>query len=307
LSGVPKILWTGKTTLPKKLILNVNGIIAWVFGNMKDTEFMKHEIRAAYNGDRTTDVANYDTYGLDHYSKVADTLLDAVSVQGKYILDVGCGTGISTLKLLERQALKVCGVDISEYMVDVLKKKLESEGYLEDMADVLVADAENLPFEANHFDVVVSSMVFGMVPNPEIMMMEMLRVVKPGGIIALSTHGPKHYAELSDAVFKAVPKRYMLGRRILYWPRKREQMHMFFHKAGLREIEVKESIWHDSFQNGSEMYEFIASSTGNFYASFVPDTVMDPILHNIRKYFVDRKIHKITLDVVYAYGKKADI
>lgn len=303
---MPNIFWTGETRFLKKLTLNINGIIAWVLGNMNDTDSMKDEIRKAYNGERTTDVANYDTYGWDHYNKVADTLLDDISLEGKYVLDVGCGTGILTLKLLERKAKKVYGIDISENMVDVLKKKIEADGYLQGMADVLVADAENIPFEDNYFDVVISSMVFGMVPNPERMIREMLRVLKPGGIVALSTHGPKHYAELTDAVFKAIPKRYMLGRRILYWPRACEQMHMLFHKAGLHEIKVKESIWHDSFQDSSEMYEFIASSTANFYASFVPDMVIDPILRNIRKYFVDRKINQITLDVVYAFGEKAD-
>lgn len=304
---MPKILWTGKISLPKKLLLNINGIIAWIFGNMKDTGSMKDDIRTAYNDERTNDAAYYDTYGMDHYGKVADTLLNGISVQGKHVLDVGCGTGISTLKLLERRAKKVCGIDISENMVSVLNTKIKSEGYAQDTVDVLVGDAENLPFEDNLFDIAISSMVFGMVPNPEKMISEMLRVVKPGGRIAISTHGPKHYSELSDAVFKAIPKRYMLGRRILYWPREREQMHIFFNNAGLSEIIVEESIWRDSFQDGSEMYDFISSSTGNFYASFVPDTVIHQILNNIRKYFVDRKINQITLDVVFAYGKKADI
>jgi len=82
---------------------------------------------------------------------------------------------------------------------------------------VRVADAENLPFDADVFDVVLSSMVFCMVPNQEKMLREMIRAVKPGGTVAISTHGPTHYAELSDAVFAMIPKRYMFGRRIIYW------------------------------------------------------------------------------------------
>lgn len=304
---MPKILWTGETAFLKKLVLNLNSIIAWVFGKMKDTGSMKDEIRTAYNGERTADVANYDAYGGEHYNKIAGTLLDDISVQGKHVLDVGCGTGILTLKLLEHKAKKVCGIDISENMVDVLKKKIGAEGYSQDAAEILAADAEKLSYEDNFFDVVFSSMVLGMVPDPEKMIGETARVVKPGGIVALSTHGPEHYAELSDAVFKAVPKRYMLGRRILYWPRGREQMHKFFHNAGLCEIRAEQSVWHDFFQSGNEMYEFIASSTANFYVSIVPDEVIGPILQNIRKYFVNRNIVGITLDVIYIYGKKADI
>jgi ubiquinone/menaquinone biosynthesis C-methylase UbiE len=284
--------------------LNINGIIAWISGNMKNTEVMKDDIKAAYNGDKTLDVENYDAYGWDHYSKVADALLQDLEIQGKHVLDLGCGTGILTLKLLERDAGKICAVDISEYMVGVLKKKIEAGGYPSNSVDFSVADAEKLPFDDCVFDLVISSMVFGMVPNQAGMMSEMVRIVKPGGMIALSTHGPTHYAELSDAVFAAIPKRYMLGRRILYWPRGTERMQKFFQTSGLCDVLVKQSVWQDSFQDSHDMYEFIASSTGNFYASFVPDQMIRSVLDNIRRYFVDKKIQKITLDVVYAYGKK---
>ncbi len=300
------VFWTGEISFFKRIILNVNGIIAWVSGHMKDTETMKDDVRAAYNGERTADVENYDNFGWHHYAKVADTLLEDMAIQGKHVLDVGCGTGISTLKLLERHAGKICAVDISEYMVDILKKKIEAGGYPQKVADLRVADAENLPFDDGVFDIVLSSMVLGMVPNQEKMISEMIRVVKPGGIIALSTHGPTHYAELSDAVFAVIPKRYMLGRRILYWPRGCDRMHQFLQTSGLCDIQVKQAVWQDSFQDGHEMYEFIASSTANFYASFVPDQVIDPVLDDVRRYFVKQKINRITLDVVFAYGRKAD-
>ena len=61
------ILWTGEIAFIKKVILNINGIIAWISGNMKDTETMKDDIKTAYNGERTADVANYDAYGWNHY------------------------------------------------------------------------------------------------------------------------------------------------------------------------------------------------------------------------------------------------
>jgi len=299
--------WTGEISFFKKMILNINGLIAWVSGNMKDTETMKVDIRTAYNGERTTDVENYDHFGWNHYAKVADKLLEEMDIQGKHVLDVGCGTGISTLKLLERSAAKIDAIDISEYMVDVLKKKLALEGYPHSSVNVRVADAENLPFDDGVFDIVLSSMVFGMVPNQEKMISEMIRVTKPRGTVAISTHGPTHYSELSDAVFAVIPKRYMLGRRILYWPRGRDRMQKFFQTSGLCDIQVKQSVWQDSFQDGNEMYDFIASSTASFYASFIPDQVIGPVLDDIRQYFVIQKINRITLDVVFAYGQKAGV
>lgn len=82
-------------------------------------------------------------------------------------------------------------------------------------------------------------------------------------------------------------------------------MYQFFHASGLYDIQVKQSVWQDTFQDGNKMYDFIASSTANFYASFVPNQVIGSVLDDIRQYFVKQKIPKITLDVVFAYGKKA--
>jgi len=76
-------------------------------------------------------------------------------------------------------------------------------------------------------------------------------------------------------------------------------MHQFFQTSGLRDIQVKQSVWQDTFQSGDDMYDFIASSTANFYASFIPDQVIDPVLDDIRQYFVKKKIPKITLDVIF--------
>ena len=83
-------------------------------------------------------------------------------------------------------------------------------------------------------------------------------------------------------------------------------MKKFFQTPGLRDVSVKQSVWQDSFQDGHEMYEFIASSTANFYASFLSDQVIKAVLDDMRNYFIRQKIQKITLDVIYAYGKKSD-
>lgn len=94
------VFWTGEIAFMKRIILNINGMIAWILGNMKDTETMKDDIKIAYNGERTSDVENYDVFGWNHYAKVADMLLEDIIIQGKDVLDVGCGTGISIFYFL---------------------------------------------------------------------------------------------------------------------------------------------------------------------------------------------------------------
>ena len=302
--GMPDILWTGDVSFLKKLLMNINNILAWAAGNLRDTGNIKERIMRSYDGDLTPVMNDYDEYGWKHYEKIADELLRDLDVNGKYVLDIGCGTGISTLKLLEKGARKVCATDISEYMLKALKKKIETSDCSNDRVDLKVADAEDLPFEDNVFDSVVSSMVLGMVPDPRKMISGMKRVVKPGGTIALSVHGPKHYAELPDAVLAVVPKRFALGHRFFYWPRGPEKVKDYLGSSGLTDIRIERSTWQDTYGTSREMYEFITSSTGEFYASFLPDEYLDTFRNDIRRYFENRNIHRITLDVVYAFGRK---
>jgi demethylmenaquinone methyltransferase/2-methoxy-6-polyprenyl-1,4-benzoquinol methylase len=131
-----------------------------------------------------------------------------LEIQGKLVLDLGCGSGISTLKLLERNAGKVCAVDISEYMMDALKKKIEASGYSSNVVDLGAADAEKLPFDDSVLDVVISSMVLGMVPNQIKMIREMARVLKPRGIIAVVDSAENLQTHVMSSLF--VPMSYSM-------------------------------------------------------------------------------------------------
>ncbi len=146
-----------------------------------------------------------------------------------------------------------------------------------------MADAENLPFEDNFFDIILSSMVFGLVPNQERMLREIVRLVKPGGIIALATHGPKHYLEFIKTIVDIVPKKYILGYRVAFWPRTCSQMIEFYQNEELTEIITKQSTWEDCHRNGSEMFNFTASSSANFWSASIPVKDLPVIMEKIKK------------------------
>ena len=205
---MPDVFYTGELPPLKKLLLNICNIIAYFNGDIKRTESMKQSMKEAYDGKKMGDVKDYDTYAQDHYHKIASKLMEDVpnNIRGKDILDVGCGSGILTLKLLANGARKVMCVDISENMLKTLKNKVLSSGYDPDLIEVKTADAENLPFEDNSFDTVVSSMVFGLVPNQVKMLQEMVSVAKQGGVIGMSTQGPKLYLEFTIPAIDLLPK-----------------------------------------------------------------------------------------------------
>lgn len=96
------------------------------------------------------------------------------------ILDLGCGPGIQTAHL-QSFAGQYVGVDIAAGM---LSKASRSNRY---NCSYIQADMENLPFSAGSFDLVYSNLAVQWSNNPVLLLQELKRITKPGGIIAFST------------------------------------------------------------------------------------------------------------------------
>lgn len=106
--------------------------------------------------------------------------------RGMKVLDVGCGTGDTVLKIAEEVGPngKVVGVDFSPEGIAQAKKKALSHG-LEKVTEFRVADAETLPFEDNFFDAVISECVVCLIPDKQRVLNEKVRVLKPGGRVIM--------------------------------------------------------------------------------------------------------------------------
>ncbi len=251
------IFWTGKISPVMKFLVNFSNTIAWVTGNARDTAAMKQRTKMGYERAVTGNVTRYDELGLEHFRTISNALLEGTEVQGKVVLDVGCGTGILSFFLIEKGARKVVCGDLSEYMLSECRKKADLLGYGPDRIDFRQLDADSLPFESNSFDAVTSGMVLGLVPNQRNIVAEMVRVLKPGGVLSISTHGPEHYYEASETTFRAVPKGLVLGYRIEFWPRKEKEISHMFSEAGLIDVVTRRLIWKQSFEDGGKAYDFL--------------------------------------------------
>lgn len=287
-----------------RLMVNFSNAVAWATGNARDTAAMKQRMKRGYEGAVTDNVTRYDELGLQHFTKISKALLEGTDLQGKAALDVGCGTGIlSLLALKQGCAHVVCG-DLSEYMLNQCRKKALTLSYGPDRIDFRQLDAESLPFEGNSFDAVISGMVLGLIPNQESTVAEMVRVLRPGGVLAISTHGPELYYEACEATFRAVPKSLVLGYRVEFWPREEEDISRMFFEAGLIDITTRQMTWKDSFENGTRAYEFFAStSSAWWYSKFPPDKIAS-VSEKIRAAFERKPVKEITVDVILAYGHK---
>lgn len=153
-----------------------------------------------------------------HYDEIADIYDDRYDCQrgrcyhrhisdhvmrmlpkGGFLLDLGCGTGLFVERYVEEGGRAV-GLDISPGMVRHGRQRCPE-------SEFCVGTAEVLPFQDATFDALASLLAFSYVPDPEAMLAESYRVLKPGGRIAICT--------LSRTVFTSiVPLIYQLGEKI---------------------------------------------------------------------------------------------
>ena len=301
---MPAVFWTGKLSLPLKVMVNVNNAVAWLTGSARDAAAMKQRVKLGYEGTFSDHVTRYDEVGLKHYTRIAATLVEGLDIQGKEVLDIGCGTGVVSLLLLEKGAKKVICGDQSEYMLGQCRKKAEAAGYDKGRIEFRQLDAEDLPFEDDRLDAVVSSMVMGMVPDQKKMVTEMARVLRPGGGLGLSTHGPTHYLEAIEASLKVNNPRYMFGYRYEYWPRDETEIQHLLSQAGLTDVLTSQLTWQETFESGGAAYDFMAcTSSCWWYAIFPADKIAEDS-QKIRDYFDRKEVEKVTSDCVIAYGRK---
>ena len=102
-----------------------------------------------------------------------------------YILDVGCGVGITPCFLAKRYGCRVMGVDILPGMVERSIERVRREE-LSHRVEIRQADAQDLPFEDETYDTVITESVTAFPPDKQKAVNEYARVVKPGGTVALN-------------------------------------------------------------------------------------------------------------------------
>ncbi|MBP2366453.1 class I SAM-dependent methyltransferase [Pseudonocardia parietis] len=190
---------------------------------------------AAYSAENDDSLANA------YYERPAMVAL-AGDVAGRRVLDAGCGSGTLSAALRDQGAAVTC-MDASAGMLDLAKKRLGDD------AELRLADLNDpLPFEDGAFDDVIASLVLHYIEDWAPVLIEMRRVLEPGGrlfasvdhpIVAYTIHEPRpDYFENTSYEFEwefggqRVPMR--------FWRKSLQSMLDAFMTAGFRVTRITE-------------------------------------------------------------------
>lgn len=139
---------------------------------------------------------NYDSINAKfkevHSQRFTESVKHLNLRNGDKILNIWSRTGnaINFLKNKEPRA-EIINLEVSDIFIEISKRKFPTEKFSK-------TDLENLDFENNYFDHILSLETLEHAPNPLKLLKEFYRVLKPGGTIVLSL--PPRTAELAEKI-----------------------------------------------------------------------------------------------------------
>ena len=120
------------------------------------------------------------------------------------VLDLGCGAGVLSERLIE-SGYRVTCVDASDDMVELCGNRLGR--FPRDTHTVLAANCLQLPFPDGHFDLVVTMGMFGYFDEVSQALREIRRVLRPEGTLLLSVRNPNNHYLFDLAELARLPVR----------------------------------------------------------------------------------------------------
>ena len=130
----------------------------------------------------------YDRVGESYHAYFAGRMIDLAALpRDAHLLDIACGRGAVLTAAAARGIDHLTGIDVSPTMIELAEADLREAGVSD--VDLRVMDAEHLEFPDARFDVLTAAFALFFLPDPARAAAEFQRVLRHGGVIAVSTWG----------------------------------------------------------------------------------------------------------------------
>ncbi|NOQ55751.1 MAG: methyltransferase domain-containing protein [Nanohaloarchaea archaeon] len=142
-----------------------------------------------------------DDYRYNRYPYCYGYIYDVIGFskyKGKKVLEVGCSVGTDLSQFAKHGAI-VTGIDLTPEGIRLAKERFKTMGL---KGTLKTADAENLPFDDNSFDIVYSFGVLHHTPNTQKTIDEVYRVLKKGGEAKIMLYHKNSFETLTHIVRK---------------------------------------------------------------------------------------------------------
>jgi ubiquinone/menaquinone biosynthesis C-methylase UbiE len=135
---------------------------------------------------------------VDRHNKLLDLVVDLSGVKdGEKVLDIGCGTGLLSLKFLEKADCIIYGIDNSSEMLEIFKEKIKKLN-LADKISLGLENAENIDFRDEEFDIIASTVTLHHVKEKYPVIKKIYKFLKPGGRLLIGDIDVDTTGDLED-------------------------------------------------------------------------------------------------------------
>lgn len=256
---------------------------------------------------------DYDRCLTQPFAAFSRTLVDLVAPRGgQRVLDVATGSGLAALMAAERVGPegKVIGVDLSERMIGLARKRAAEQGV--GNVDFLPMDAERLDFPDESFDTALCALGLMLFPQPDVALSEMLRVLKANGTAGVSVFGRGSRVALRALMEPFIPHMppppqqgppsFGFGRR--------EVLAQALERVGFAEVSAETQAHVLQFESLEEVWD-LPRSLGRLAQMFsrlpaeAGQELRQEVLEIARgKYLSPRGVYELPFEITYAVGRK---
>ncbi|MFH1280548.1 MAG: class I SAM-dependent methyltransferase [Candidatus Beckwithbacteria bacterium] len=165
--------------------------------NQREIIFTKYQNRGAYHWQQIRkNLFTFNAFVLARYQQVLGQIPSNKNLK---FLDIGCGDGVLLYLISQKTKAQLFGIDSDSDSLKTAKSKVNAKFFQ--------ASAYKLPFKTQSFDIVIASEIIEHLKNPEKMLSEIKRVLKPKGLSLITTpvklfpkpEDPMHVQEFSTS------------------------------------------------------------------------------------------------------------